>query len=410
MQWFACLTLFLVVLVTKSVTNATKNVLIVDPVGSPSHQVWMHSLTRAVANHGYNVTSLSCKLMKNPPPNLHTYFIDNVYHEPVEGEEDVNFLELTSMTPLEIIIFFTKYTAVYEDIFLESSGFKAIWNFPKDFKFDMIIYDYIGGYSLLSLADRFPEAKLIGASAYPAIEFTNVVTGAPGTPSFLPNMYMYDVEETFASRLESFFIHAVNHLVLKFSWFPTADAALERHNVSTKRSIREIYDSTVIQLTNYHPVLDFVSPIMPGVIPVGGLQIEKPQPLPAELEQVFASAEKGVILFSLGSNVKSEMLGEERLNEIIEALRQFPEYHFVWKIDLAKLKLTIPKNVFIIKWLPQNDILADKRTKLFISHAGGLSTQEATWYGVPMLALPVMFDQFPVSRGREEEEFPREVI
>lgn len=31
-----------------------------------------------------------------------------------------------------------------------------------------------------------------------------------------------------------------------------------------------------------------------------------------------------------------------------------------------------------------------------MTHAGGLSTQEATWHGIPMLAMPVFLDQFGV--------------
>lgn len=103
-----------------------------------------------------------------------------------------------------------------------------------------------------------------------------------------------------------------------------------------------------------------------------------------------------MILFALGTNVRSELIGETRLRAIIGALAEFPDYHIVWKIDMTKVELKMPANVFVRSWLPQNDILADDRTKLFISHAGGLSTQEATWYGKPVLALPVMIDQFPV--------------
>lgn len=383
----------LVILLLGASSCLAKNVLVLDGVGSPSHQVWMHSFTRSLAEHGYNVTSLSCQLVKGDSPNLHAYLLDGMF---LTDDEDINFLDMTSMGTLGKLLFFTEFTGPFEEVVTESSGWKAIMNFPKDFKFDLIIYDYIGVQTLLAFAERFPDAKLIGASAYPAIEYTNVATKAPSMPSFLPNMYMDDVEETFCSRMESFLIYIVNHLTLKYGWFPRADKGLKTKYPMT-RTVREIYDSMVIQLVNYHPVLDFVTPIMPGVIPVGGLQIETPKPLPKDLEEVFATAEKGVILFSLGSNVKSEMLGEERLKEIIAALAEFPDYNIVWKIDLSKLQLKMPKNVFIKKWLPQNDILADKRLKLFISHAGGLSTQESTWHGQPMLALPVMFDQFPVS-------------
>lgn len=37
---------------------------------------------------------------------------------------------------------------------------------------------------------------------------------------------------------------------------------------------------TVIALVNSHPAIDFPEPLGPNVIPVGGLQILEPKPLP----------------------------------------------------------------------------------------------------------------------------------
>lgn len=39
-------------------------------------------------------------------------------------------------------------------------------------------------------------------------------------------------------------------------------------------------------------------------------------------------------------------------------------------------------------------IVANPRTILFITHNGMLSTQEAIWYGVPMIGFPIFGDQF----------------
>lgn len=393
-SWFL---VFLTGIVSISSAKATisKNVLIVDTVGSPSHQVWMHSLGRAVAEHGYNTTILTYTLVKDSPLNLHVYHVDNLYN--LDIGEEYNVLDFSQMGPWETFFMYTGWYEFMDTLGMDSAALKKILNYPPEFQFDLIIFDYLSPISYLVLADRFPNARLIGASPYPAIESTNRFNKGPLFPSFEPHFFMSEIKDSFFSRLGSFLMYLAAEFMDKYKFIPQSEKIVRQH-YNLSRSLTEIADTMTILLANHHPVLDIITPILPNVIPIGGLQIEDPKPLNTELEEVFASAKKGVILFALGSNVKSELLGLERLQIIIDVLSQFPEYNFVWKIDLAKLNLKMPSNVFIKSWLPQNDILADKRTKLFISHAGGLSTQEATWYGKPMLAIPIMFDQKMVSQ------------
>lgn len=107
------------------------------------------------------------------------------------------------------------------------------------------------------------------------------------------------------------------------------------------------------------------------------------------------SGKKGTILMSLGTNVKSNMLGEERLGSIIKTFAQLSDYNFIWKFESEEneLPMKLPKNVFIAKFLPQNDILAHTNVKAFVTHAGGLSSHESLWYGVPMITIPFFCDQ-----------------
>lgn len=53
----------------------------------------------------------------------------------------------------------------------------------------------------------------------------------------------------------------------------------------------------------------------------------------------------------------------------------------------------VPKNIMLIDWLPQDDVLAHHNIRLFISHCGKGSINEAKFHGVPILAMPLFADQ-----------------
>ena len=61
-----------------------------------------------------------------------------------------------------------------------------------------------------------------------------------------------------------------------------------------------------------------------------------------------------------------------------------------WESDVLPGK---PDNVFISKWLPQDDILAHPKVKLFISHCGLGGMTESKYHGVPIVAIPIFADQ-----------------
>jgi len=58
----------------------------------------------------------------------------------------------------------------------------------------------------------------------------------------------------------------------------------------------------------------------------------------------------------------------------------------LWKWE-SEMNDTIPENVKLSKWVPQQDVLGHKNIRMFITHGGLLSTLEATYHGVPMIGL-----------------------
>lgn len=371
------------------------NILVLEGVPSPSHHIWMRTLTTELARLGHNVTSLSADVEADAPKNLHYIHLEKMYAMAEDSEMMEEFISMNDLsTWSKMFVFGDMFTIMLQGT-VTSEGFTTLMNYPDDFPFDLIIYDTIAGLTSQVFVDKFKNVPVITVCPYPLVYFSNYISGSPYFPAFVPNQNALTLENTFCGRFENFLSALFEHFYI----YNYLGYVMERdlnQVVKLSRPLKELYKRTKLVMPNYNPAVDLVQPIMPMVVPVGGLQIREPKPLPEDLDVIFRKAKMGVVLFSLGSNVKSEMLGVDRLTEIVEALRQFPEYDFIWKIDPTGMDLDIPKHVHIRKWLPQNDILAHNKTVLFMSHGGGLSTQETTWFGVPMLGFPVLMDQFPV--------------
>lgn len=149
----------------------------------------------------------------------------------------------------------------------------------------------------------------------------------------------------------------------------------------------------VLMLVNSHPAVDYPDTLPPNIVEVGGLQIKDSKPVPKEFDDFLKKGKKGAVLMTLGTNVRSDEIGQERIDAILETFRQTPDYNFLWKFETSEMLKNLPPNVKISDWLPQNDILAHPNVKLFITHSGLLSTHEATWWSVPMVGIPLIADQ-----------------
>ncbi|KFB51596.1 hypothetical protein ZHAS_00019668 [Anopheles sinensis] len=388
---------FLVLIGCLSASTLAANILYINTVASPSHFGWNRALMYALAGEGHNLTVFGVDSDKKPPPNVTFILIEDVYKKLYSDEEvETDFFEINKMGPFKMLKMYNEYMLGTCKIVLESGGAKQLLEYPADFGFDLIVHDYLSAPCLTALAHhRFGKPPLVAVTAYHAPSTTAYMSGAFQYSALVPN-HVYDAMEemTYCQRFTNFLLNVWEELLQTYDMIPQSNQLLRQYD-PTLPDVAEFNRETKVVLLNANPIIQFTEPMMPNVIPVGGLQIIKPKPLPEDLAKILEQAPPGgVVVFSLGTNVRSDTLGVARITAILDAMEALPEYHFIWKFESDSMPRALPPNVHLRKWLPQNDLLAQPKVRLFITHSGLLSTQEAIWHGVPMIGFPVFADQF----------------
>ncbi|XP_050930851.1 UDP-glucuronosyltransferase 2A2 [Lates calcarifer] len=152
----------------------------------------------------------------------------------------------------------------------------------------------------------------------------------------------------------------------------------------------ELFQAADIWLMRNDFTFEFPRPTMPNVIYMSGFQCKPSKPLSKELEDfVQSSGEHGIIVMTLGTLVAQ--LPEDITEDIAAAFAQLPQ-KVIWRHQ-GKRPSTLGNNTLLVDWLPQNDLLGHPKTRVFVAHGGTNGIQEAIYHGVPLVGLPLMFDQ-----------------
>ncbi|PWA23137.1 hypothetical protein CCH79_00002312 [Gambusia affinis] len=83
---------------------------------------------------------------------------------------------------------------------------------------------------------------------------------------------------------------------------------------------------------------------------------------------------------------------EEIVNEVASVFAEMPQ-KVIWK-HRGKRPSTLGNNTLMMDWMPQKDLLGHPQIKVFIAHGGTNGVQEAIYFGVPVLGIPLFFDQY----------------
>lgn len=140
-------------------------------------------------------------------------------------------------------------------------------------------------------------------------------------------------------------------------FLPKVDALVRPYFPSNMSYLGDISRHTSLAFVNSHPAINFVEPLPPNVIEVGGMQMLEPKKLPRDLDEFLNKTRNGAVFVSFGTNMKSQDFTKEQINVIVKAMTNLPQYNFLWKFDSEYLKVKLPENVLVRKIFPQSDIL-----------------------------------------------------
>lgn len=375
---------------TISLANGSK-ILGLFPHPGKSHFDFFRPLFRGLAAVGHDVTVISYFPNKEPIANYTdlelsgmSIIADNIDLKIFENEQDLIDFKLPT--------FFMVNGWGLEgcEAAFNSKHIKAL--LAKKEHYDVVLMEQFSNDCMMAVAHVL-QAPVVALSSCAIMPWHYKRMGSPFMPSFMPvNFLPHTDEMTFLQRLNNFFhYHALNFLYDQITQKATNEL-IRKHLGESIPPIEELVLNTNVMLINQHYSLTGSVPYAPGIVEIGGLQIQAPSPLDPDLKALLDKSQKGVIYVSWGSMIRPETLPSNRREALLRALSQFEETILMkWSNETLPNR---PKNVHLRQWMPQKDILCHPNVKVFLTHGGLLGTSEACHCGVPMVVTPIYGDQF----------------
>ncbi|XP_046557204.1 UDP-glucuronosyltransferase 2B31-like [Haliotis rubra] len=212
-------------------------------------------------------------------------------------------------------------------------------------------------------------------------------SGNPSLPSYLPYLAHGDIgtdSMTFLQRVKNTLAYLMK---LDLPPFIHESDVMTYAPDNTPITFTQLMTNAKLWMVEQDSVADYPRPLMPNTILVGGLSARDSSMLSGRFKD-FYDISDSVVIVSFGGSVTT--ISTELTDKLQQAF-SMTNYNFVWKSDKPSWNQT---KCLLTKWLPQNDLLGNSKTKLFITHGGNNGYFESLYHGVPMLGVPMFADQY----------------
>jgi len=397
------LPLLLLPTVIFSPTVQAANILAFMPMPLKSHFGGFQPMFEELARRGHNVTVVSAF----PLTNRHVPNYTDVDVMPPQGVPAFDVMHLVNSNFMITVTnrwFFANLLSSQ----LEHPNLKDFVQ-SEDNSFDLVIIESFLQEYTVAIGHKF-NAPIVNLSPLMPWVSASKWLHLPATFSYVPDCCIGVTDDmSFVERLKNTIVGLMEMFVEDYLYIPMMKALMNKHfsyaGWQSRPTLEQMLNNVSLTLINAHHATGVCRPYPPGVVEVGGMHIKKPKPLPKDLQDYIDSASYGVIYFSFGSIVNLSNLPKEKLNSFLNVISRLKQKVIIKWVPDKSIKL--PNNVMVGSWLPQNDILAHSNVKLFITHGGLHSIEEAVYNGKPVIGIPFFADQLSNMRLVEKNGYGR---
>lgn len=257
--------------------------------------------------------------------------------------------------------------------------------------FDVIILEDYFNEATIGLSTVFSApVVLFRTHVSPTLNQNNQVKIGFSTPmSFVPSIQSpFSDHMSFFQRFQNVLLFSIEKFGRIFHMW-SQELLYNTFFKESKPTLGDLVKNISFVLLNTHGSIFYPQPALPNFQEIGGLHVSPViNPLPDDVRR-FIDQSHQVIYFSFGGNVDFSDFSEDKQETILKVFQ---------KVNLRVLLKTRKKitkkysNILIKEWFPQNDILANPKVKVFITHGGLLSYHEAVFHAVPMIGIPIYGD------------------
>uniref|UniRef100_A0AC34RKY7 Glucuronosyltransferase n=1 Tax=Panagrolaimus sp. JU765 TaxID=591449 RepID=A0AC34RKY7_9BILA len=163
---------------------------------------------------------------------------------------------------------------------------------------------------------------------------------------------------SFGKRFKSIIGHTITPWAVRKIFIEAENQQFKETFGEDFPDLEDIAKTAQLIFVNTNDLYDLPKPLLTKIINVGGLGVKpiNAKPLPKEYAELVDKAEN-VVIFSFGSIANASWMSDEWKRAFMDAFAKFPKTQFFMRYSTNDMDDYKPKNVFLTKWLPQNDLL-----------------------------------------------------